>query len=70
MDNNNELQLDFFLENLSVLANILQVGSFIMNQEQISNDEIMKALERQNQIYLAEILETQKEILEKLNRLL
>lgn len=44
------------LERLAILANVLQIANFIMNVKEISNDEIMKMLEKQNREYLDEIL--------------
>ena len=49
MDNN-------YNDELSLLANILQVANFIMNVQEISNDEIMKMLEKQNTDYLEKLL--------------
>lgn len=49
MDNN-------YTDELALLANILQVANFIMNAQQISNDEIMKMLEKQNTDYLEKLL--------------
>lgn len=37
---------------LAVVANYCQIESYEMNKQQISNDEIMKELQRQNQEYL------------------
>lgn len=66
---NDDKQLEV-LERLSLLANVLQVGSFVMNEQQISNDELMKVLELQNRHYLEGILANQRLILEKLNKLI
>ena len=57
------------LENLSILANLCQLSSFFMNQEQLSNDDIMRALDYQDSHILAQILENQKLILERLDKL-
>lgn len=37
---------------LAVVSNYCQIESYEMNKKQISNDEIMKELQRQNQEYL------------------
>lgn len=44
------------LEQLEVIAAVLQVASYIENTKQTSNDKIMQELQRQNKIYLEEIL--------------
>lgn len=73
MDNNN---YDFFFW-LSVMSNWCQLESYQMNQKQLSNDDLMKhlqkqdnVLEEQNQVleeqttkYLKTIIEQNKEIL-------
>jgi len=41
----------------STLANVLQILNYIENSKQSTNDEVMKALEHQNQTYLKKILE-------------
>lgn len=57
MDNNSNNDMsDFYKEQLALLANILQVANFMMNIQQISNDEIMKMLEKQNTDYLEKLL--------------
>lgn len=67
MINDNQLNNIF---QLSILANVLNCWDFFLNMEQISNDELMKALEHQNLNYLEQILKNQQEIIEKLNKLL
>ena len=54
---------------LSRIANILQIGSFLMNVEQFQNEDIMKALDYQNLNYLDFIMDNQKIILEKLENI-
>lgn len=54
------------LERLAILANVLQIANFIMNVKEISNDEIMKMLEKQNREYLDEILARLDKFEEKL----
>jgi len=47
----------FFDENqLALLANIVQIFNYIENSQQTSNDKIMLELQRQNKVYLDEIL--------------
>ena len=76
MDNNN---YDFFFW-LSVMANWCQLQSYEMNEKQLSNDDLMKhlqkqdnILEQQNQVldeqttkYLQTIIEQNKKILKLL----
>lgn len=66
MGNNN---YDFFFW-LSVMANWCQLESYQMNKKQISNDEIMKhlnkqddILDKQTNIYLKKIIQQNEEIL-------
>lgn len=58
--NNNEYDFWFWL---SVMANFAQLESYRMNVEQISNDELMKYLEHQDQNYLKKIVEQNEEII-------
>ena len=47
----------FFDENqLALLANIVQIFNYLENAQQTSNDRIMLELQRQNKVYLEEIL--------------
>lgn len=43
-------------ENLALLANILQIFNYIENAQQTSNDIILQELQKQNKLYLEEIL--------------
>jgi hypothetical protein len=43
-------------EQLALLANIVQVFNYIENTQQTSNDKIMQELQKQNKVYLEEIL--------------
>ena len=68
---------DNFFWWLAVMANWCQLESYQMNKQQISNDELLKHLQKQDEIldqqnkvldeqtnlYLQEILKNQKEIL-------
>ena len=54
---------------LGLIANILQVANYFENAQQTSNDEIMKALEMQNKVYLETVIKQNLEILERLERI-
>ena len=54
---------------LSRIANVLQIGSFLMNAGQLQNEDIMDALDYQNSNYLNFIIDSQKTILEKLKNI-
>ena len=54
---------------LSRIANILQIGSFLMNAEQLQNEDIMDALDYQNSNYLDFIIDNQQTILKKLKNI-
>lgn len=54
---------------LSRIASILSIGSFLMNAEQLQNEDIMDALDYQNSNYLNFIIDSQKTILEKLKNI-
>ena len=54
---------------LSRIADVLQIGSFLMNAEQLQNEDIMDALDYQNSNYLDFIIDSQKTILEKLKNI-
>ena len=43
-------------ENLAILANILQLYNYADNVQQTSNDIILHELQKQNKVYLEEIL--------------
>jgi hypothetical protein len=57
------------LENLNTFANLVQIASYQELLEQANNDDLMEELQHQNKAYLEEILNMQKEILTKLERL-
>lgn len=50
------------LENLEIIANLLQIMSFIELKNQASNDVILKELGNQNDFYLKQILKEIKEL--------
>ena len=58
-----------FLDLLTILSLVLQIMGYQNDISQSSNDCLMRELQRQNKAYLDKILETQKEILEKLAKL-
>ena len=47
---------DYGQEQLALLANIMQVFNYIENTQQTSNDRILQELQKQNKVYLEEIL--------------
>ena len=57
------------LENLSTLANLLQVATFLMTLTESSNDRLMKELQHQNKDFLEKIVEQNNLIIEKLERI-
>ena len=62
----NELSV---LERLDIIADILQVANYVLNITEVSNDDIMKALEEQNKRYLEIAIQQNKEIIERLERI-
>lgn len=48
---------------LSYFANLLQIADFQMNVKQISNDELLKYLEHQDQDYLKISIEQNEKII-------
>ena len=54
---------------LSRIANVLQIGSFLMNAGQLQNEDIMNALNYQNLNYLETIVDNQQIILKKLKNI-
>lgn len=55
-----------FIDMLTMFDTFLQMADFQMNVQQSSNDDIMRALEHQNNAYLEKIIANQEEILKKL----
>ena len=51
-----------FLGRLEILANIVNIGTFLMEIEQTSNDKIYESLEVQNREYLGKIIKNKEEI--------
>ena len=54
---------------LSRIADVLQIGSFLMNAGQLQNEDIMNALDYQNLNYLEAIVDNQQTILKKLKNI-
>jgi hypothetical protein len=57
------------LENLNTFANLVQLASYQELLVQANNDDLMEELQHQNKAYLEQILNMQKEILTRLERL-
>ena len=57
------------LSNLDTFANFIQILSYQELLEQANNDDLMEELQHQNKAYLEQILNMQKEILTRLERL-
>ena len=57
------------LENFNTFANFVQIASYQELLEQASNDDLFEELQRQNTVYLEQILKNQTEILNRLERL-
>ena len=57
------------LSNLDTFANFIQILSYQELLEQATADDVLQELQHQNKAYLEQILNMQKEILTKLERL-
>lgn len=55
---------------LSNIANVLGIASYELNIRQISNDELLKYLEHQDQDFLKTIIEQNNTIIEQNEKLL
>lgn len=64
MSDNKQLS---WLDLLAVLSMILQVESYEQNLKQISNDDLLNELQKQDQEYLDKILDNQDKIINLLN---
>lgn len=58
-----------FLDMLAVVSFAMQLANYRELKSQASTDDIFSELQRQDNEYLARILENQEKILEKLNTL-
>ena len=68
MENNNDFDIFFIL---NIISNLLQIVDYQLNVSQVSNDEIMKHLQKQDgilseqtNIYLKQIIQQNEEIKE------
>jgi hypothetical protein len=57
------------LSNLNTFANLIQILSYQELLEQATADDVLQELQHQNKAYLEQILNMQKEILTRLERL-
>lgn len=57
------------LENLNTFANLVQIASYQELLVQANNDDLMEELQHQNKAYLEQIVNMQKEILTRIERL-
>ena len=57
------------LSNLDTFANFIQILSYHELLEQATADDVLQELQHQNKAYLEQILNMQKEILTRLERL-
>lgn len=64
--NNNDTYMDL----LSILSIVLQLEIMEEQKYQSDNDDIMEELQKQNKLYLEQIIKNQKLIDEKLNKLI
>ena len=55
-----------FLDMLTILSVMLQIMGYQNDMSQSSNDDLMRALQRQDKAYLEKIIENQNKILERL----
>ena len=54
----------------AVVANFCQIQSYEMNRKQISNDELLKYLEHQDQDFLVEIIKQNYVLIEQNNEII
>lgn len=57
-----------FLDILNVFSVILQMMGYDQDQKQASNDDLLRALQRQDREYLEKIISNQNQILEILSK--
>lgn len=57
-----------FLDMLNVFSVILQMIGYDKDQKQTSNDDLLRALQRQDKEYLEKIISNQNQILEILSK--
>lgn len=66
--NNNQNGNFSFLDMLNVFSVILQMIGYDKDQKQTSNDDLLRALQRQDREYLEKIISNQNQILEILSK--
>ena len=64
--NQNELN---GIDKLALLSNILQIVNTYLNVKQSSNDEIMRELDKQNNVFFKTIISKLEKIENKLNKI-
>lgn len=64
--NQNELNS---IDKLALLSNILQIINTYLNVKQSSNDEIMRELDKQNNVFFKTIIDKLEKIENKLNEI-
>lgn len=65
---NNQNGNYYFLDMLTVFSVILQMIGYDKDQKQTSNDDLLRALQRQDREYLEKIISNQNQILEILSK--
>ena len=55
-----------YFDKLQALSSVVQILNLIMNVEQTSNDDVMDELEKQQNFFLSQLVNNQKEILSRL----
>lgn len=66
--NNNQNGTYSFLDMLTVFSVILQMIGYDQDKKQASNDDLLRALQRQDREYLEKIISNQNQILEILSK--
>lgn len=57
------------LDGLGAFADVLQVLNYAENLTQTSNDKILNELQKQNNLYLEQLIKNQQEIIARLERI-
>lgn len=66
MDDRNQFGL---IDVLTIMSLMLQINDHERDVKQLSNDDLMKELQKQDREYLGRILENQEKILEKMEHI-
>ena len=61
--NPNEQQQFGFLDILAIVGFIMQMANYQQNSKQTSNDDLMKEMRQQDQVYFKKIIQQNEEIL-------